>query len=123
MTRPARWWYASLLRFFPAEFRRDFGDDVLRLIGDQIDGAGRVDLLRCHVSATLDLMTALAQQRGVDLVRAAGWLLVGLATANIGYDVATPKLSMGFFAWALTLIAIATGVLLSGHSPGRRRRA
>jgi hypothetical protein len=123
MTRAAHRWYALLLRCFPTDFRRDFGDDVLRLISDQIDDAARVDVLRCHFAATLDLATALARQRAAYLLRGTGWLLMGLAAANIGYDVVTPKLSMGFFAWALTFVAIASGVLLAGHASTRRRRA
>ena len=123
MTHLAQRWYGLILRSFPADFRRDFGDDVLRVIGDQIDDAARADRLRCHLLATLDLGIALLHQRSANLLRATGWLLVGLAAANIGYDVMMPKLAMGFLAWALTLIAIASGVLLSRHSPTRRRRA
>ena len=114
--------YRILLRLYPAEFRREFETDVLRLIAQDLEGSAGFLRLARHMSATLDLVISLIHQCAADCRRAAGWVLLGFAAANVGYDVAMPNLSMGYFAWAVTLIAIASGVLLS-TSASRPRRA
>jgi hypothetical protein len=94
---------------------------VLRVIAEDLESTAGVGRLARHASATLDLVVSLAHQRAAECRRATGWLLLALAAANIGYDLAMPNLSMGYFAWALTLIAIGSGVHLSAHPPSRRR--
>jgi len=123
MTRMGSVWYSLLVRGFPAEFRDRFGGEMLEVIEAQARASSRNDeaALRFHLEATVDLLRALATERGRDVLRAGGWALLTLGFANIAYDIAQPTLSMGYFAWALTLIALSSGYLLSA-TPSRRRR-
>ena len=117
-------WYRVLLRAFPSDFRRMFGAEVLQTLDAQrhaIDGGGLGARVQFHLEATADLLRALARERSLDLARAMGWCCLVLSTGNVAYDIAMPKLRMGWYAWALTLIVAAAGVILASPSPGRRR--
>jgi hypothetical protein len=117
-------WYTALVRLFPSEFRMQFGAEIKSVILEQrkslsSEEVGR--LLRFHTAATLDLLRAAGTQWRPTLARIASAMLLIGAIANVGYDLANPKLSMGVQAWGLTLIAITSSLLTFAHV-GRRRR-
>ena len=119
-----REWYAALLWLFPAAFRVEFGAEILDAIQRQrrdLADPSWSRLLRFHLTATLDLARAVGTQRRPMLLRTASAALLIAALGNVAYDFANPHLSMGFFAWALTFIALASSRLMSAAAEKRRR--
>ena len=124
MSPVAAFWYAALVRLFPPEFRTQFGDEIRSVILEQRKSFSSEEVGRLvwfHAAATLDLLRAAGTQWRPTLARIASAILLIGAIANVGYDLANPKLSMGVQAWGLTLMAITASLLMSAGA-GRRRR-
>jgi hypothetical protein len=124
MSAIANLWYTVLVRLFPADFRAEFGREVKAVILEQRANLwveGPVQLLWFHVTATADLVRAAAMQWRPAILRLMSAIVLIAALANVGYDLAHPKLSMGYFAWGLTLIAVASSGLMFSAAERRRR--
>ena len=128
MSRFAHAWYSGLLLLYPSAFRRRFGAEMLRVLTDELqaNSMSRRERWWRHCRATCDVMGVGIRERvaGVTMViRAIGILLVIAAAMQVIYDLATPKLSMGVQAWALTLIVCSFGVaLITATTRTDRRR-
>lgn len=119
-----RLWYGMLIRCLPAEFRAEFGDEMLNVMRQQrsvLPNAGWLQLARFHLFATADLLRAVGLQRRALVKRLASVVLFLAAAANIAYDLANPKLDMGVLAWLVTIAAISWSLLLSRAARRPRR--
>ena len=129
MSRFAHLWYRALLLLYPAEFRRRFGAEMLRVLAEQelqASALPRGTRWWDHYRATCDLIgVGLRERVGVlsMAIRGIGILLIAAAAMQVIYDLATPKLSMGYLAWALTLIVCSFGVVLATTTRNDRRRS
>ena len=117
-------WYAALVRLFPSGFRVAFGREVQAVILEQrakLSGAGLRRQVWFHVAETADLLRAAGVEWRPTVLRLTGAILLVAAIANVGYDLANPKLSMGVIAWGMTFIAIGTSRLMTRAAERRRR--
>lgn len=124
MSAASSFWYTLLVRLFPSDFRAEFGREVTTLILEQRANLSSERLshrLRFHVMATFDLLRAAGIQWRPSLLRLMSIILFIAATANLGYDLANPKLSMGVFAWAMTFAAIISSLFMADAAVRRRR--
>ncbi len=130
MSRFPRLWYRALLLLYPADFRGRFGAEIMRVLAEQEQDAtalSRAERWWRRSRATCDLVRVGIRERVVAIgaiIRLIGALLIAAAAMQVIYDLATPKLSMGYYAWALTLIVCSCGVILT-TAPQRidRRRS
>ena len=116
--------FRALLLLYPPDFRSEFGPSILQLLRDQ-----HRDLVhetvwtrtRFYCVAVADLYLSAVRERTTerrtrgDTARYHAWaatLLIGASAANLAYDILSPKLSMGIFAWLLTVLGAALGILL-----------
>ena len=120
--------FRVLLLLYPPDVRREFGPAILQLLRDQRRDLGQGTTwgrIRFCWTATADLcLSALRERASVRRDRAhahasparyhtwAAGLLIGMAAANIVYDVLSPKLAMGIGALILTALAPCLGILL-----------
>ena len=123
----AHLWYRALLLLYPAEFRRRFGAEMLRVLADQALQARALSPAERwwgHCRATFDVVGVGVRERVHAMntvIRAIGMVLIAAAALQVIYDLATPKLSMGIPAWAMTLIVCSFGVVLT-TTPARHDR-
>src|SRR5262245_1842271 len=129
MSRFMHLWYRALLQLYPAEFRRQFGAEMLSVLTEQeleASTLSRRERWWCHCRTTCDLIRVGIRERVGAVrpmaVRVIGMLLVAAGAMQVIYDLATPKLSMGVQAWALTLIVCSFGVVLTTAALRNDRR-
>jgi len=128
MSRLPHLWYRALLLLYPSEFRRRFDAEMMRVLAEQeLDASARSRGERwwSRSRATCDLIRVAIRERVATVstaIRVIGMLLVAAAAMQVIYDLATPKLSMGYYAWALTVMVCSFGVILTTATTRNDRR-
>lgn len=111
--------YRFLLRVYPAEFRDDYGEEMVQFFRDRCrevrraQGAAGLIGLWLHTLGDL-ASSALSEhidswEASMNLKTSVGVLLLLFALGNIVYDAVTQTASMGILAIFVTALAAALG--------------